>query len=68
MLRTSFAHRGFDPDPAVAKLGKAVPISRIAGPADIADVILFPGSDRYRDLCGAVVEPNGAKAVGWTCW
>ena len=36
-----FAKRGFDPDTAVAELGKTVPLGRIAEPEDIADVVLF---------------------------
>lgn len=64
MLRTGFAKRGFDPDSAVAELGKTVPLGRIAEPEDIADVILFLASDAARYMCGAVVEVNGGKAVG----
>lgn len=63
MLRTGFAKRGFDPDTAVAELGKTVPLGRIAEPEDIADVILFLASDAARYMCGALVEVNGAKAV-----
>lgn len=63
MLRTGFAKRGFDPDTAVAELGKTVPLGRIAEPDDIAEVILFLASDAARYMCGAVVEVNGGKAV-----
>lgn len=63
MLRTGFAKRGFDPDTAVAELGKTVPLGRIAEPEDIADVILFLASDASRYMCGAVVEVNGGKPV-----
>jgi 2-keto-3-deoxy-L-fuconate dehydrogenase len=63
MLRTGFAKRGFDPDTAVAELGKTVPIGRIAEPEDIADVILFLASDDARYLCGSIVEVNGGKPV-----
>ena len=63
MLRTGFAKRGFDPDTAVAKLGKSVPLGRIAEPEDIADVILFLASDAARYIVGAVVEVNGGKPV-----
>lgn len=61
MLRTGFAKRGFDPDTAVAELGKTVPLGRIAEPDDIADVILFLASDAARYMCGAVIEVNGGK-------
>lgn len=64
MLRSGFAKRGFDPDTAVAELGRTVPLGRIAEPEDIADVILFLASDAARYICGAVVEVNGGKAVG----
>lgn len=64
MLRTGFARRGFDPDTAVAELGRTVPLGRIAEPEDIADVVLFLASDAARYMCGALVEVNGAKAVG----
>lgn len=64
MLRSGFARRGFDPDNAVAELGKTVPLGRIAEPADIADVVLFLVSDAARYMCGALVEVNGGKAVG----
>lgn len=63
MLRTGFIKRGFDPDTAVAELGKTVPLGRIAEPEDIADVVLFLASDAARYLCGSIVEVNGGKAV-----
>ncbi|MGB3387681.1 MAG: SDR family oxidoreductase [Pseudaminobacter sp.] len=63
MLRTGFAKRGFDPDTAVAELGKTVPLGRIAAPEDIADVVLFLLSDKARYMCGSLVEVNGGKAV-----
>ncbi|WP_423210558.1 SDR family NAD(P)-dependent oxidoreductase [Paracoccus yeei] len=63
MLRTGFARRGFDPDTAVAELGRTVPIGRIAEPEDIADVVLFLASDAARYMCGALVEINGGKPV-----
>ncbi len=63
MLRSGFAKRGFDPDSAVAELGKSVPLGRIAEPEDIANVILFLASDAARYMCGALVEVNGGKPV-----
>ncbi|MGP3698872.1 SDR family NAD(P)-dependent oxidoreductase [Rhodobacter sp. NSM] len=63
MLRTGFSRRGFDPDSAVAELGRTVPLGRIAEPEDIADVVLFLASDAARYLCGSLVEVNGGKAV-----
>lgn len=63
MLRTGFVKRGFDPDTAVADLGKTVPLGRIAEPEDIADVILFLASEAARYMVGAVVEVNGGKPV-----
>jgi NAD(P)-dependent dehydrogenase (short-subunit alcohol dehydrogenase family) len=63
MLRTGFIKRGFDPDSAVAELGKTVPLGRIAEPEDIADVVLFLASDAARYLCGSLVEVNGGKPV-----
>lgn len=63
MLRTGFIKRGFDPDTAVAELGRTVPLGRIAEPEDIADVILFLASDDARYMVGAVVEVNGGKPV-----
>ncbi|MEM7088005.1 MAG: SDR family oxidoreductase [Pseudomonadota bacterium] len=63
MLRSGFAKRGFDPDTAVAELGRTVPIGRIAEPADIADVVLFLASDAARYMCGTLVEVNGGKPV-----
>lgn len=63
MLRTGFAKRGFDPETAVAELGKTVPIGRIAEPQDIADVVLFLASDAARYICGTLVEINGGKPV-----
>jgi NAD(P)-dependent dehydrogenase (short-subunit alcohol dehydrogenase family) len=64
MLRTGFINRGFDPDTAVAELGKTVPLGRIAEPEDIADVVVFLASDAARYMCGSLVEVNGGKAVG----
>jgi NAD(P)-dependent dehydrogenase (short-subunit alcohol dehydrogenase family) len=63
MLRSGFARRGFDPDKAVAELGKTVPLGRIAEPEEIADVVLFLVSDQARYMCGALVEINGGKPV-----
>jgi 2-keto-3-deoxy-L-fuconate dehydrogenase len=63
MLRTGFIRRGFDPDTAVAELGRTVPLGRIAEPEDIAEVILFLASDAARYMCGSLVEVNGGKAV-----
>jgi 2-keto-3-deoxy-L-fuconate dehydrogenase len=63
MLRAGFAKRGFDPDTAVAELGKTVPLGRIAEPEDIADVVLFLASDEARYMCGSLVEVNGGKPV-----
>ena len=63
MLRTGFAKRGFDPDTAVAELGKTVPLGRIAEPEDITDVILFLASDASRYMCASLVEVNGGKPV-----
>ncbi|MBL9064254.1 SDR family oxidoreductase [Tabrizicola sp.] len=63
MLRTGFAKRGFDPDTAVAELGRTVPLGRIAEPEDIAEVILFLASDAARYIVGTVVEVNGGKPV-----
>ena len=63
MLRTGFIKRGFDPDTAVAELGKTVPLGRIAEPEDIADVVLFLASDAARYMCGSLVEVNGGKPV-----
>lgn len=63
MLRTGFVKRGFDPDTAVAELGKTVPLGRIAEPEDIADVILFLASDDARYMCGSLLEINGGKPV-----
>jgi NAD(P)-dependent dehydrogenase (short-subunit alcohol dehydrogenase family) len=63
MLRAGFAKRGFDPDTAVAELGRTVPLGRIAEPDDIADVVLFLASDQARYVCGSLVEVNGGKPV-----
>ena len=63
MLRGGFAKRGFDPDVAVAELGKTVPLGRIAEPEDIADVVLFLVSEMARYVCGSLVEVNGGKPV-----
>lgn len=63
MLRTGFARRGFDPDTALAELGRTVPIGRVADATDIAEVVLFLASDAARYMCGALVEVNGGKAV-----
>jgi NAD(P)-dependent dehydrogenase (short-subunit alcohol dehydrogenase family) len=64
MLRTGFVKRGFDPDTAVAELGKTVPLGRIAEPEDIAEVVVFLASDAARYMCGSLVEVNGGKPVG----
>ena len=64
MLRSGFVKRGFDPDTAVAGLGKTVPLGRIAEPEDIAEVVVFLASDAARYMCGSLVEVNGGKPVG----
>ena len=63
MLRTGFIKRGFDPDTALAELGKTVPIGRVAETDDIAEVVLFLASDAARYMCGALLEVNGGKPV-----
>ena len=63
MLRSGFERRGFDPDTAIAELGKTVPIGRIAEPEDIADVVMFLASDASRYMTGTLVEVNGGKLV-----
>ena len=63
MLRSGFARRGFDPDKAVADLGRTVPLGRIAEPEDIAEVVLFLASGQARYICGSLVEVNGGKPV-----
>ena len=63
MLRGGFARRGFDPDKAVAELGRTVPLGRIAEPEDVAEVVLFLASDAARYMCGSLVEVNGGKPV-----
>jgi NAD(P)-dependent dehydrogenase (short-subunit alcohol dehydrogenase family) len=63
MLRSGFVKRGFDPNTAVADLGKSVPLGRIARPEDVADVVLFLISDAARYMCGSLVEINGGKPV-----
>ena len=63
MLRSGFARRGFDPDEAVAELGRTVPLGRIAEPEDIAEVVLFLASGQARYICGSLVEVNGGKPV-----
>ena len=63
MLHTGLRVRGFDPDTAIADLGKAVPLGRIAEPEDIADVVLFLASDQSRYMTGTLVEVNGGKPV-----
>ena len=63
MLRSGFEKRGFDPDTAIAELGKTIPIGRIAEPEDIADVVMFLASDAARYMTGTLVEVNGGKPV-----
>ena len=63
MLRSGFERRGFDPDTAIAELGKTVPQGRIAEPEDIADVVMFLASDASRYMTGTLVEVNGGKPV-----
>ena len=63
MLRSGFEKRGFDPDTAIAELGKTVPLGRIAEPEDIADVVMFLASDAARYMTGTLVEVNGGKPV-----
>ncbi|WP_299475918.1 SDR family oxidoreductase [uncultured Roseibium sp.] len=63
MLRTGFEKRGFDPQSAIAELGKTVPLGHVAQPEEIADVVLFLASDAARYMCGALVEVNGGKPV-----
>lgn len=64
MLRTGFERRGFDPETAIAELGKTVPIGHVASPEEVADVIVFLASDEARYMCGSLIEVNGGKPVG----
>ncbi|MFT5260438.1 MAG: meso-butanediol dehydrogenase/(S,S)-butanediol dehydrogenase/diacetyl reductase [Saprospiraceae bacterium] len=63
MLRTGFEKRGFDPDTAIAELGKSVPIGHVAEPEEIAEVICYLASDAARYITGTTVEVNGGKPV-----
>lgn len=63
MLRSGFIHRGFDPDTAVAELGKSNPLGRLGEPEDIADAVYFLSSDAARFIAGTALEVHGAKAV-----
>jgi 2-keto-3-deoxy-L-fuconate dehydrogenase len=63
MLRSGLAKRGFDPETAVADLGKSVPVGRIGDPGDIAEVVLSLASDASRYICGALIEVSGGKPV-----
>ena len=63
MLRSGFEKRGFDPNDAIAELGRTVPLGRIAEPDDITKVVLFLASDAARYLCGSLIEVNGGKPV-----
>ncbi len=63
MLRTGFELRGFNPETAIAELGKTVPLGRVSTPDDIAEIVLFLASDHARYMCGSLVEVNGGKAV-----
>lgn len=63
MLRSGFAHRGLDPDQAIAELDSSVPLGRIAVPEDIVDTMLYLASSQARYVTGAVLEVTGAKAV-----
>ena len=63
MLRSGFAHRGLDPERAIAELDSSVPLGRIAVPEDIADTMLYLASAQARYVTGAVLEVTGAKAV-----
>ena len=64
MLRTGFALRGFDPDTAIAELGRTVPLGHVAAPEEVADVVTFLASEEARYICGALIEVNGGKPVG----
>lgn len=64
MLRTGFEMRGFDPDTAIAELGKTVPIGHVATPQEIVEAMLFLASDAARYITGTVLEVNGGKPVG----
>ena len=63
MLRSGFAQRGLDPETAVSQLDASVPLGRIAGPEEIADVVVFLASNQSRYICGTCLEVNGAKPV-----
>ena len=63
MLRTGFEMRGFNPDTAIAELGKTVPLGRVASPEDIASVVCFLASHEAGYMCGSLVEVNGGKPV-----
>ena len=61
MLRSGFAARGFDPDTAIEALSESVPIGRIAGPEEIANVVFFLASEQASYLCGSLIEAHGGK-------
>ncbi len=63
MLRSGFEMRGFNPETAIAELGKTVPLGRVANASDIASVVCFLASDDAGYLCGSLIEVNGGKPV-----
>jgi NAD(P)-dependent dehydrogenase (short-subunit alcohol dehydrogenase family) len=63
MLRSGFEMRGFDPQTAIAELGKTVPLGRVASAEDIAAVVCFLASEDAGYLCGSLIEVNGGKPV-----
>ena len=64
MLRTGFELRGYDPDTAIAELGKTVPVGHVAKPEEIVEAMLFLASDAARYITGTILEINGGKPVG----
>ena len=64
MLRSGFAARGLDAEAGLSQLGASVPLGRVAEPEEVAEAALFLASEQARYVCGALLEVNGAKAVG----
>jgi 3-oxoacyl-[acyl-carrier protein] reductase len=51
------------PPEATRALAAAVPIGRLAEPADIAETVLFLASDAARFVTGATLDVNGGQAM-----
>ena len=68
MVRTPMTEQYYAVPGVTERRGAAVPLGRVAGPEDIADVVAFLASDRARYVSGADIVVDGGFTTTLMSW